>query len=614
MEQLKEIIKNYLVNEKIDSALFINGEWGAGKTYFWINEIEPIIKSIKSSNDKLYTPIYISLNGISSTIEIINQIAANVFSKKIPEKLKANIPSKIPTITLGLINSISQLLIDKDIEEINKFKFIDFIDFSDKVLCFDDLERKSDKIGIEEILGFINRNFLENHFIKVVVIGNEKEIYNENEKNRFRLKKEKIFHREIQFNLNIEKVFNSISIQVINDTKLISLVNEQQDFIISLFKAFSLNNLRTLRNIFLNIKFLYENYNSDFFIKHIQKIVYFTFAITKEFREGNINFPLLKAFEKLNYNMENKIYLASVNQMNDPKFKKDYAYIFYENYIKHYKDYYHFFRSIYNYVVYGYYEIELYELDEKELSENKKELLMDSIQWFQNLSSQAELVKICDELLIYIESGNILFYNYPYIFSKYEEIIGNKIYSKSIERLFNSFNTGIDNSYSAYNQIIMDENRSLIKDSDSFYLKKLKEKVNLYHDEIKQKKEKAIVLELYREFDNETGEFQKHLKFFYKRRLFKHIDPSVLLNRIKNANPRVISSFISFLYQKYSKENYLIFEDIEELKILNEMLSKEVDNFQDNLKKYVINGLIDQISLTLQELIRIRGKTSPIEN
>lgn len=59
---------------------------------------------------------------------------------------------------------------------------IRIFNYSDTVLCFDDLERVN--MSIDEVLGYIN-NFVEHDGIKVIIIGNEDEIADKlNDKNR----------------------------------------------------------------------------------------------------------------------------------------------------------------------------------------------------------------------------------------------------------------------------------------------------------------------------------------------------------------------------------------------------------------------------------------------
>lgn len=607
MDKINQIIKNYLIDYSVDSALFINGKWGTGKTYYYSNQVEKIIRETKSVTGKNYESIYVSLNGISSTHDMITQIASNVFVQKLPNKLKKNIPNRLSSIAFGIANTVSVLIKDKELKDLNKIDLVNFIDFRNKVICFDDLERISEKIAIEEILGFISRNFLENQFTKIIVIGSE-ENFDGGNKSKFLMKKEKVFYREIKFEIDYIKTFESLCNQLLKDEKLREVIKTKQDFFINLLKQYEIENLRTIRSILLTINYLFNNFDNNFFNRLLEHIILFTIVITKEFKENEIKYTLNEAYKNLNFQMDNRVMFAAMVQSNNNSYENNYTFKFYNSYIKPNKDIYSFFRSIFNYVIYGYSEKELFKLDENELKENKKDILLDSLQWFQDLPNQEELHKVCDELLIYIEKGDILFYNYPYIFSKYEKVVENKIYDKSLEQLFNAFNKGLDISYNTYDSMVIDDNMSIIKDTDNQYLKKLKEKVNFYHQEIRIRKETESTRVIGIEFDHETGEFEKHLSIFYKKGLFKSIPPSFIWNRLLNAKPRIISSFTSFLYQKYNNDKYLLFEDIEGLETLNAILKEQMKNITDNLKKYVLNGLIEQVELILGELNKKKNK------
>lgn len=607
MDKIKEIIKNYLVEDKIDSALFINGKWGIGKTYYYINEIEKLIKETESVIGKNYEPIYISLNGISSTSDIVSQITSNIFVQKLPRKLKKNITFRLSSLAFEIFNTISVFIKDKELKDLNRIDLFNFIDFRNKVICLDDLERISEKISIEEILGFISRNFLENQYTKVIVIGSEEDL-DEKNKVKFLIRKEKIFYREIKFEQDHTKIFESLCDQLLRDDQLREIVKNKQDIFIKLFKQYKIENLRTIRSILLSINHSFNNFDTSFFKKLINNIILFTIVVLKEFKEGKINYTLTEAYGKLNFQMDNRVKFAAMVQSDNNPYKNDYSYKFYDTYIKPNNDIYSFFRAIYSYIIYGYSEKKLYDLDEHELKENRKDVLLDSLVWFQELSNQEELNGACEELLIYIKKGDILFYSYPYIFSKYEELIENKIYAKSLDQIYTSFSTGLNISFTNYNQSVLDENKSMTKDTDSQYLKKLKEKVNFYHEEIQQRKEKEIAEEIFIEFDHGTAEFQNYLNIFYKKELFKYIEPSFIWNRLLIANPRTISSFNSFLHQKYQNDSYLIFEDIKGLEKIDIVLKDKIQGVVDNLKKYALNGVIDQIELILRELRRKKGK------
>ena len=67
-ENIKQLILGFLKNVSVDFALMIEGPWGVGKTYFVKNSLTEIFKQAKLS------PVYVSLNGVSSFEEVAAQI------------------------------------------------------------------------------------------------------------------------------------------------------------------------------------------------------------------------------------------------------------------------------------------------------------------------------------------------------------------------------------------------------------------------------------------------------------------------------------------------------------------------------------------------------------
>lgn len=49
-EQLNNTIKNYLDNDKTNSAIMLTGEWGSGKSYYIRNELLPYIEKDGDKN------------------------------------------------------------------------------------------------------------------------------------------------------------------------------------------------------------------------------------------------------------------------------------------------------------------------------------------------------------------------------------------------------------------------------------------------------------------------------------------------------------------------------------------------------------------------------------
>lgn len=72
MDEITSIVKDYLNQNNTDYAIFINGVWGSGKTYYVKNCLIPEINKFDFPSDngienKKFKPVYISLFGLSNS-------------------------------------------------------------------------------------------------------------------------------------------------------------------------------------------------------------------------------------------------------------------------------------------------------------------------------------------------------------------------------------------------------------------------------------------------------------------------------------------------------------------------------------------------------------------
>ena len=78
--ELDNVIKDYINAKNADYAIMINGVWGAGKSYYWKVNLEPLIRKqiYKDTREKkiCYEPLHISLFGITNLDELILKIFA----------------------------------------------------------------------------------------------------------------------------------------------------------------------------------------------------------------------------------------------------------------------------------------------------------------------------------------------------------------------------------------------------------------------------------------------------------------------------------------------------------------------------------------------------------
>lgn len=200
--RIAETIKDYLASEVTDYAVMITGDWGAGKTYFWTNQIIPIAEELGLK------PVYVSLYGLQAP-EDINRLFAYALMPILDTKF-----AKGAGFVLGGIASYFKV-------NLKDFKPTDFVTtFKKIVVCFDDLERISSKANVEDVLGYINR-FVEHQNVKTLIISNEAELRKVRNKDgsdaltkaevdRYAIVKEKLVGWTLELETDIDQIIDML--------------------------------------------------------------------------------------------------------------------------------------------------------------------------------------------------------------------------------------------------------------------------------------------------------------------------------------------------------------------------------------------------------------------
>lgn len=296
MEKIINVVKDYLTRET-NNALLITGQWGVGKTYFFNNTLSEKIKeiNIKGKTNSNYTPIRVSLFGVTNIDDLERRIVAALFPllntlKKWGEK----------TLTfLSSIPKIKEYIPDKPINRLKNTDINSKVIISKAntlVICFDDLERISKSFAIENLIGYIN-NLSENYDFKVILIGNTDKIKSK----IFKKIKEKLIGVEIEFDNDIKSIFDDIVKKKFHENKsnrntYEKFLKDEKDFICSFFSK-DYKNIRTLLIVLECYKHIYsaitenseskslEQYKDDL----IKSTLLFTIAIAIEFKKGNLS-------------------------------------------------------------------------------------------------------------------------------------------------------------------------------------------------------------------------------------------------------------------------------------------------------------------------------------
>jgi len=311
-----KVLKEYLIGDggylrnpdNNGKIVMLSGAWGSGKTHFWQNEIvREQIKiqgktrkvnkySAKEYKEGLFSIlqkkkkacVYISLYGKDNIEDIKSQVFAQAYAQ-IPKKGNKgkNIDKSLEWLGYGskIVSAVSILSVKIDTTEIiDKGK--DYQD-SEKlsqaqeaikdggVICFDDFERKSKHIDLNDLFGVMTQLSLEFN-CKVIIILNS-DVFEGEEANVFKTVKEKTVNKFFYFEPTIKELFDSIY----DSNEKYTRLNKYRDEILNTIKETEELNARIYIQVLNNIlEWIYKGYElnliivkpfvlcSIFFVKH----------------------------------------------------------------------------------------------------------------------------------------------------------------------------------------------------------------------------------------------------------------------------------------------------------------------------------------------------------
>ena len=225
--KLNESLNEFIQNKDMHCFL-LTGPWGSGKTY----AVDEWKKSVEEDKNNIFIPI--SLFGVSD-VNQLNSLAlssssmANKFVDYI-KSLDQNVSVGVGNInvSLPLIGMVANLL-KKDYPHNKNKKYI---------FVIDDIERRDNKLSVEEIFGFVDQ--LPKANTKVILITNTcPEPVNKRKNNKtFKSFKEKIVQKEYAITKpSIE------SIKAVAGEELYNIIGENTPFLTNLRTIIRLKNI-----------------------------------------------------------------------------------------------------------------------------------------------------------------------------------------------------------------------------------------------------------------------------------------------------------------------------------------------------------------------------------
>jgi DNA polymerase III delta prime subunit len=182
-----------LLADDDNKVIALSGKWGTGKSHMW-DEVKKT-----SENEKVKVALYASLFGVSS----VDQIKLKLIQSS------AKSAENYPALFKGM-NQAYQTAV-KALEGFNKgFSALNDIGLlvapamlRQKILVLDDIERKHEKLGIDEILGFIDE-FTKRHDSRVMLILNDDQLDKRDIWNTLR---EKVIDQELRLTTSALEAF-----------------------------------------------------------------------------------------------------------------------------------------------------------------------------------------------------------------------------------------------------------------------------------------------------------------------------------------------------------------------------------------------------------------------
>ncbi len=188
-----------LLGHDDNCVIALSGRWGTGKTYLW-NKVKT-----ESGDDKVKNALYVSLFGLSS----IDQVKRKLIETAIPgvesheglfEGLKNLFNAGVKVATehykaLAAINDLNLL-------------FMAPVLLQSKLIVIDDIERKHEKLGIDEVLGFIDE-YSKQHRTRFVLVLNDDQLATKDDQKKLWAKlREKVIDQEIRLLTSAAEAFS----------------------------------------------------------------------------------------------------------------------------------------------------------------------------------------------------------------------------------------------------------------------------------------------------------------------------------------------------------------------------------------------------------------------
>jgi len=177
-----------------NSVIALSGKWGTGKTHLW-NEVKS-----ESNDNKVKKALYVSLFGQSS----IDQVKRKLIESAIPviESHRTVFDTLKQFCRVGVKVGAEHYKALAALNDLNLLLMTPLM-LQNTVIVLDDIERKHDKLGVDEVLGFIDE-YSNQYGVRFVLVLNDDQLANQELWKTFR---EKVIDQELKLITTPEEAF-----------------------------------------------------------------------------------------------------------------------------------------------------------------------------------------------------------------------------------------------------------------------------------------------------------------------------------------------------------------------------------------------------------------------
>jgi hypothetical protein len=182
-----------LLEDPDNKVIALTGKWGTGKSHLW-REVK-----VASKDGAVKGALYVSLFGLSE----MNEVKLKIVQSAIPNAEKNSVAwDKLRIAMEGAKKVLTSLHSGfTALDELALLAVPSIL--KDKVIVLDDIERKHEKLSIDEVLGFIDE-FTHQHTARFVVILNSDQLDNRKVWDTLR---EKVVDQEIRMSTSTSEAF-----------------------------------------------------------------------------------------------------------------------------------------------------------------------------------------------------------------------------------------------------------------------------------------------------------------------------------------------------------------------------------------------------------------------